>query len=471
MITALALACALGRTAAAADLEAAALDALRGHRWNEAVRVLGVWRAEKPADPYVLRLLARAEESRRTPADAVGVYAALAEADPSDRKVRARLEELLAAEPGLFWRFSDAKSIAPEGLETAAPQRIVYEGRSASLRARVRGPVETRFLAGAEVKQLSQRNLTGGFSYYDVLEQVYSVGAEARPFESLGLTGEYGQSLFSDIHGDAIGTPSFSRVKGAADWTAGGAQVRLAGERAPFLLRDFGGSRFFSLLRRSAGDLSVSGWLGGWDMLGGTGVEAFSERTTLYRGRARASRDTPAGVFTTSYAHDFQDAYGAIGGRYRPVAFDRWGQGWSLERRLGRAEAYYGYALYHDANRRHDALAAVESAPELARGFSARYEASVWRFRSQSVDYRSGDEQAHWIGPFWTLCSRKWSVRTGGQHAWARDLRGAWEANRGSLSAAWRPKPEASIEAAADGLRSTVGDQAFRVSLSGRWSF
>ena len=82
-------------------------------------------------------------------------------------------------------------------------------------------------VAGAVVRQEAQRNDTGGFTYYDILEQIYTTGLEGR-WRRARWTATYGQSFMSDNKAAGIGHVEFSRANVSGELDAGPVTLRLS---------------------------------------------------------------------------------------------------------------------------------------------------------------------------------------------------------------------------------------------------
>src|SRR5205807_1154455 len=97
---------------------------------------------------------------------------------------------------------------------------------------------------------------------------------------------------------------------------------------------------------------------------------------------------------------------------------------------------------------------------------------TVSRYRATLDDYRSVDEQAHWIGPLWCASPARglWSD-AGYEHGFARDNRGAFEANALQGSLECQPSVLTTLKASARAQRTTFREELYAASLELRRSF
>ena len=177
-------------------LEGLALTCLSLGQYVEAQGYLERWNARSPRSAYILGLLARARSRQRDEDGVLQAYKEIVECDPRDCVVRERLDssmERLSA--GVFPRGRSYKSYSMEGLDTARPQRILYEGNSGGSRFRAPLKPGLDLIGGVEIREEAQRNDGQGFTYYDILDQVYSAGLNGRPSRGLSWGAEYGQSV------------------------------------------------------------------------------------------------------------------------------------------------------------------------------------------------------------------------------------------------------------------------------------
>ncbi|MDE2143644.1 MAG: tetratricopeptide repeat protein, partial [Elusimicrobia bacterium] len=262
-------------------LEGLSLSCLSLGQNEEALEYARRWDQQSSSSAYILGLQARALHRLLREDDELGVNRRIVAIDPCDVRTQRHLDdEMRLLRNGLFGAARIYKSIGPEELNTSNPQRIVYAGRSGEARfRRVLNP-KLDLVGGISMDEQIQANETGGFTYFDILEQVYSFGLEGRPNRNTGWQAEYGQSLLHDVHSYGVGRTDFSRVKLAAqrhvgDWTLG-----LTALRQPKYLRGAGGLNYFSLLRE--GDLRAQGEGSALTMqwLARAGVSDFSEGTT-----------------------------------------------------------------------------------------------------------------------------------------------------------------------------------------------
>ena len=183
------------------------------------------------------------------------------------------------------------KSIGTEEL-TPQPQRIVYAGRSSSIRGIARVHPKVDLLMGYSLKEDIQKNDTRGFTYFDVLEQTPSLGVRVRPMKRLDLEAEYGQAYFSDVESLGVGRQNFVRARVAGEWRHPWATFRAKGVRAPYYLRGGFNSTYFKVLRElsASGEIEKAGLGITWLLKGGhTG---YSDRTNLVTWGSPAPRST-----------------------------------------------------------------------------------------------------------------------------------------------------------------------------------
>lgn len=460
----------------AGGLEGMSLVSLSRGQLRQASAYLERWNALNPRSPYILTLLTRAYLGEKRDQEALEVYGILAEIDPTGARARRSLDTLAREiSPGLFPAARLRKSLVTEELNTANPQRIVYEGRSGTLRARVRLNRKVQLLVGAEASQDAQRNDTRGFTYYNIFEQVYWGGLEARPSNDLFFEAQHGQSLLHDVQGDGIGRQRFSRLRLRGEWRPGQAKLSLTLTRAPRFLRGAGGNRFFALLRESSARAEAEAPFLGWDWRLRGGLDDYSENTTFKTWSASAFKEFDDNFIEPSASHGQQEFFGAgDDGRLRYVSYDRGG----LRARRLREEKYrlsgsYSYYRYRDGNFLHDLAVEAQLWLPWWTELSGLYRREQLDYGAAAAGYRNTDERAHWAGAAWRRAHGAgiWSD-VSWEHGFLRDgTRGVYEANEWRARLEWHKGRALTVIAEGRVGRSTVRDDAYSAALNARWSF
>lgn len=462
-------------------LEGLSLSCLSLRQYEEALGYAKRWGTTNSSSAYVASLERRALEGLHRHEEALEVGRRVVVLDPCDIRTQRSVDSgMRERRPGVFPRGRFYKSIGPEGLETGRPQRIVYEGRSAEVRGRARLRSGLFATAGVEVSQEAQRNDTGGFSYYDILEQVYWAGLEARPNDDHFYSGEYGQSILSDNKGTGVGRQSFSRARLSAEWHHPLVQTRLRAERAPRFLRGSGTSTYFVILRETSLRADAAADALGMQWAARAGISDISEGTTLKSWGLAATKEFGSEMIVPSYSHGQTEFYGAApDGRLRYVMTDRLGLRWRrLVEDSYRLSASYGYTWHLDGNRLHDFSGeATAWVPWLhdccgSRPLFASYRFDSEDYRGPADGYRSTDREAHTLGAYWRQgwCHGAWTT-LGYEHSFIRDTRGHYEGRT------WLAEVEAyragNLSLSAEGrvANSTVRDESYSAGLRGRWSF
>lgn len=462
-------------------LEGLSLACLSLGEYDEARGYLERWNAQSPRNPYILGMLARAYSSLRLADERLSVLSQIVEADPCDVRSFRRLDGLRAERrPGLLPEARGYKSLVFEGLETSSPQRIVYEGHSGGLRARGRIASQLDLLGGAEFRQEAQRNDTRGFTYYDILEQRYTLGLEARPDKDSRLEADYGQSLYSDNQSAGIGRTSFSRVRLAGDLHALSSDFRAALAREPKFLRGAGGNQYFAILRESSARLEAETSRWGWGLRGRAAIYDYSERTTWRSWSLLGTKEFGNNLIQPSYSHNQQEFYGAApDGRLRAVDYD----GAGLRARRLVADVYqlsgsYGRYLYRDANRLDESYAEAtgwlpwHKDPCGSPDFSAGYRYSHTDYLVSADGYRSTDQENHWLGAYWRRGHKLglWTM-LGYEHGFLHDTRGSYEGNAWLAELEWYHKDKTSLKAQGRVASDTAREESYSFGLQARYSF
>lgn len=463
-------------------LEGLSLTCLSRGEYEEALGYAWRWEKSNSSNPYVVNLERRALEGLHRHEEALDVERRVAELSPCDVRARRSVDsDMRERRPGLFPRGRVYKSLGPEGLETGRPQRIVYEGRSGEVRGRARLRQGLFATAGVEVSQEAQRNDTGGFSYYDILERVYWAGLESRPDDDLFFYGEYGQSILSDNKGSGVGRLDFSRARLGAEWHHPLVQTRVRAERAPRFLRGFGTNTYFVILRETSVRADAAAEALGLQWLARAGLSDLSEGTTLKTWGLSATKEFGNELLVPNYSHGQSEFYGATpAGRLGYVMTDRLGLRWRhLVDDAYRLSSSYGYTWHRDGNRLHDFSGeATGWLPWLrdlcgSRPLSATYRFDSLDYTGPADGYRSTDRETHTLGAYWRQGWRRGTWTTVGyEHSFVRDFfRGHYEGRAvvGELEA-YRA---GSLSVSAEGRvgNSTVRDESYSAGLRGRWSF
>lgn len=460
-----------------AALEGLGLACLSLGQYEEARGYLERWNAKSPRNPYILGMLARAQRGMGDDRAAFATSLELIDADPGSLDLRRRVDDTLWQEqPGLFLQGRIRKSVGTEELNTRNPQRIVYEGRTGGLRARVKASSALNLTAGAEYAEDAQRNDTRGFTYFDVLEQIYWMGLEYKPRRNAFLSGEYGQDIMSNAKANGLeGQTLFSRARltGRArfldiDWSA-------YAERAPYFLRGSGGSSFFALLRDDSAKVQADKDLWGWTWSGRAGVDNFSDGTTLKNWSLSNLKEFGPHLVQASYSHGQQVFFGASPvGRLGYALTDRYG---ARVRRLV-DEKYQlsggaGYTLYADANRAADASFDATGWLPWCKEFSGVYRFSYLGFLATPSGYNTNNQTDHWLGAYW---QHGWGLglwtRLGYEHGFRWDqIRQSTDGSEWLGDIEWYRRGGMSLKVQGRYGVSTVKDNHHSLGLQARYSF
>jgi len=468
-------------SASGGALEGLTVTCLSLGEYEEALGHAERWTAAKPDSAYAQGFKERALTRLGREDEALEADRTFVRLDPCDARAQRRLDDRMRERrDGVFPRASFYKSIGTEDLNSARPQRLVYEGRSGETRLRKSLTTGLDLVGGLAVSQEAQRNDTGGFVYYDVLEQTYSAGLEGRPTTRLAWQAEYGQSLLSDVQGAGVGRTAFSRVKLGGQWRVAQTNLSARLTRSPYFLRGAGGSRFFALLREAGGRVEAETYRFGPGLLARAGVHDFSEGTTLKSWLTQATVERGHWLFTPGYTHGWTDFYGAApDGRLRYVITDRLGL---RVRRLvedsTRLAASYGYVWHRDGNRLHDlATEATAWLPWLKdtcgrRPLYGSYRYELSDFAGGADGYLSTDRRAHILGGYWR---HGWGGGTetmiGWERSFLKDSRGDYEGSAWVAEAEAYRRGDLALKAEGRVGTSTVRDEAYSGGLSARWSF
>lgn len=462
-------------------LEGLTLTCLSLRRNEEALGYARRWERLNPNSAYVQGLEARALHRLRREEEETAVNRRVVLADPCDVRTQRHLDdEMRALADGIFPAAKISKSIGPEQLNTRNPQRIVYAGRSGEVRFRRHLKPALDVVGGVGLDEQIQANETGGFTYFDVLEQTYSLGLEGRPSRDLGWQAEYGQSELSDVRAAGVGRIPFSRAKLGAQWHVGEWDLGANAQRRPKYLRGAGGVNYFALLREADAGVSAAGPLLTMDWLAKASVSDFSERTTYHDASLTGAKETRHELFTPWYSHSEQEFYGATpAGRIGYVVTDGAGLRWRrLVEDVYRLSASYGYQSYRDGNHEADVTAGATAwlpwlrDPCGSRPLFASYRFESAAYRVPSSDYRSTDYHSHTLGAYWRQGWVGAWTTLGYEHGFYVDgARGAYESNAGILEVEAYRRGTLTVSGEGRVGSSTVKDQAYSAGLKGRWSF
>ena len=458
-----------------AALEGLTLTSLSLKEYEEALGTLERWR-ENGDSAYIESLEARVLDKLHRRDEATEALVRSYWLDTTDVAPMERADDRLRADaPGLFPFGKISKSLALEELSTPNPQRIAYEGRS--------GGAQTRFgirggwsgIAGVAVTQTAQRNDTRGFTYFDILEQVYSAGLEDR-WKTGRASAQYGQAVLSDNKGAGVGRLDFSRVQASAEQEAGPLVLRGFLERAPFYLRGAGGNNYFALLREGSARVEAEAGALGMQWLGRAGIYDYSEGSTYHAWSLLGTKEIWGGVIQPTYSHSYRDWWGAgADGRYDATDYDRLG----IRARFGpegywRASASGGLSQYRDANRADDADAEARVWLPWWRELSGIYRFHIIGYRSEAENYQSIDERGHWAGAAWR---RHWG-RSGPwteieyTHGFLNDpVRNDYQGNAWVGLVEWYRGRSLSFVARGRLGNTSLTEQSYSASLQARWTF
>lgn len=457
-------------------LEGLALVAIAQNRYADAERYLQSWTQLSPGNPYILGLQVRVYRAQSNIDALIETYQNLVHADPSDERAQERLHGLLEQwRSGVALKAKIRKSVGPEGLSGPSPQRIVYDGMSGGVDARFKVRPGLYALSRAEILQDAQRNDTRGFTYYDILEQIYSMGLEAHPNEQSRIQALYGQSFLSDIKENGVGHTEFSRFKAEGAWESDRVTSRLRLSRAPRFLRGTGSDRFFAILRQHSADGTLEASWSNWDWRLNGGVDDYSEGTTSAFGSLRARRETGPHLIQAQVSRSQQEFYGATAeGKLGLVDFT---QGSVRLRRWVtdhyRIDSTYDYAAYEDHNHLHQVSAEAAGWLPFYPDLGAYYR---WNYKDYGrVDdrYTSTDERAHGIGATWHRGWGRglWSTLTYEHGFLHDDARRSYEDNTWKGELAWFIKDRYALTVSGRVNRSTLHDISHSAQLEGRVSF
>ena len=456
-------------------LEGLSLACLSLGQYEEALVYLERWNAKSPHNPYVLGFLARAQNALRDAEGVLRTYEDIVGCDPRDCAARRRLDssmELLRG--GVFPKARSYKSYSVEGVGTASPQRILYEGNSAG--SRFRAPLQPGLdlVGGVEIREEAQRNDGSGLTYYDIREQITSAGLNGRPARDLNWEAEYGKSLLSDIKGSGVGNKLVSRARLSGGWHAYDSDFKFTLVHAPKFLRGSNGTQYFRLLTENSARAEAETGLWNWDWLARAGLFATSDGTTLGTYSLRGTKEYGSNILQSGYSHGQQEFYSASSsGRLRYVNTDSLSLGF---RRLiedsYRFGASYAHTFYSDTNHLKELDADLTGWLPWHKEFYGTYRYSLQDFKAPYSGYASSDLRAHWLGAYWRRChGRNWAAMAGYERGFMRDNQGSYQGNTYLAETEWYSGSGASVRAQGR-KRDTEGrGKAYSVGLQARYSF
>jgi Flp pilus assembly protein TadD len=397
--------------------------------------------------------------------------------DPADVRAGRRLDALLRSDaPGVFPAAGVSKTISIEGLGTPTVSRIIYEGRNGGAAARFRLRPGFNAVAGAVVTQTAQRNDSVGFTYFDILEQVYSGGLEYRGRHQWGLA-QYGQSALSDNKGSGVGRVNFSRVKAQGGFDRGDLEVRGFLERAPYFLRGAGGSHFFALLREDSARVEVEERFLGLGWLARGTILDYSDQVTVNSEALTATKEGGRYLVAATASHSYQEFFGAgADGKLAVMPYDSLG----VRGQYGLdgewlAALSYSRAHYRDGNRENTGGAGLRWwVPKTGDAglFWLSYRFDIDEFLNSPGGYRANDARAHWAGPFWKrqFGGGPW-VQLGYEHGWIVDTQGSYEGNRWTAELEWYHTRSFSLVSQGRLAHTTIGTKSQGADIQARWTF
>jgi tetratricopeptide (TPR) repeat protein len=462
-------------------LEGLTLSCLALRQNDEALEYARRWEAQSSSSAYILGMEATALHRERRENKELPINRRIVEIDPCDVRAQRHLdEEMRLLRDGFFGAARIYKSIGPEELNTPNPQRIVYAGRSGEVRFRRFLSPTLYLVGGISMDEQIQANDTGGFTYFDILEQVYSFGLEGRPNRNTAWQAEYGQSLLHDVKGFGVGRTDFSRVKLAVqrhewDWDFGATALR-----QPKYLRGAGGLNYFSLLREDDLRVQAEGPALTMQWLAKAGVSDFSEHTTYKDASLTGTKEYGNELLQPNVFHSEVEHPGAgPNGKLGYVVTDGGGLRWRrLIEDTYRLSASGSYASYRDGN--HEADLSAEATAWLpwlkdkcgSAPLYASYKFDAAAYRIPSPDYRSTDYHSHTLGAYWRQGWGGTWTTLGYEHSfWVDGSRGAYQGNAALVEFEAYRRGSLSVTGNGRVGSSTVHDQSYSAGLTGRYSY
>jgi tetratricopeptide (TPR) repeat protein len=463
-------------------LEGLTLSCMALGQNQEALGFAQEWDAKSPGSGYILGLQGQALHRLRREDDELPVNRRVVALDACDVRTQRHLDdEMRGLKDGVFPNLKISQSIGPEELNTSNPQRITYADRYGQVRVRQNLTPTLDVVGGASLDENSQLNDTGGFTYFDILEQVYSFGLEGRPNRDVGWQAEYGQSLLHDLKGSGVGRLDFSRVKLGAQWHVDDADLGVSAQRQPKYLRGTGGSSYFALLREDDLRAQAAAVRLGVEWDAAAGVSDFSEHTTYHDLSFSGTKEYGNELIVPSYSHSEQEWAGATpGGRIGFTVTDRGGVRWQrLIDDKYKLTASYNYTSYRDGNALSDLDAtATWWLPWLKDRCGSRplylvYHGETLKYRLDAANYSSTTGHSNTIGAYWREGWRggTWTM-IGVEHGFLTDgIRGSYEGNAAVAEIEAYRRGDFSLTGSGRVGVTTVHDQAYSAGLNARYSY
>lgn len=465
----------LREPASSGALEGLSLACIALGQYEEALVYLKQWLSQSPGSPYILRMMLRAQSAVRDDQAALLTCREMAALDPRDCAMRARAESLAErADEAVFPAGRVSRTLSLEGLDTASPQRIIYEGTSASARFRHGLSGGLKLIGGAVIRQEAQRNDGRGFTYYDILEKTYSAGLARDYGRGRGWEAEYGRSFLSDREGNGVGSREKNslRFHGYTRWR--GTALRLWLDSRHRYLRVSGGSSYFRILRGDSVRAEAEGGAGGWDLLARAGITDTSDGTTVPSYYLKGSRESGKYYFYSNYSHSQREFYsGSADGRLRYVNYDRLGLG--LRRQdpeRYRAGVSAAGTSYSDANSLTELDAELTAWLPRNREFYGTYRFAYADFGRVAEGYDSVDETGHWLGAYWRRCrGHNWSAMAGYERGFVSDRLMNYDADVYLAGFDWYAGPSGAVSLQARRKTTTGRGNSWSAGLQARISF
>jgi tetratricopeptide (TPR) repeat protein len=454
--------------------EGLGLTALSLKDYETARECFSKWSKKNPKSAYVWWNLYRADSALEREDDQAYDLKMAAEADKRDLKVWRRLDGVMRRRDSVQADGRIYKSIGVEDMDTPNPQRIVYAGRSASIRGVARLHPKVDLLMGYSLREDIQKNDTRQFTYFDVLEQTPSLGVRVRPVKRLDLEAEYGQAYFSDVEGLGTGRQNFVRARLAGEWRHPWATFRARAVRAPYYLRGGFSSTYFKVLREMSylGEVEKDLLGVAWTLRGGhTG---YSDRTNLVAWGLSGAKEYGDHLLRAGFSKGYDDYTGASPeGRSRFAGYD----GWRVSYRYLREDYYrldlgYAYSNYYDANKLKSLYGGAVLWVPFARSFSLEYHGETADYRGLSPGRRASDWLEHWAGPHWRrMVADGWWAHLAWEHAWERDSRGSHQGEATMAETEYYLRDRLMLGLSGRASRNSARDQSYSLRLSARYSF
>ncbi|MBI5883136.1 MAG: tetratricopeptide repeat protein [Elusimicrobia bacterium] len=455
-------------------LEGLGLVTLSLKDYETARECFSKWAKKNPKSAYVWWNLSRADSALEREDDLANDLKMAAEADKRDLRVWRKLDGVMARRPSVQADGKMYKSIGIESNDISSPQRIVYAGRSGSIRGIAAVHPKVDLLMGYTLREDIQKNDTRGFTYFDVLEQTPSLGLRVRPMKRLDLEAEYGQSYFSDVESLGVGRQNFVRARVAGEWRHPWATFRARGTRLPYYLRGGFDSTFFKVLRELSAGGEIDKDLLGVNWLLKGGHTGYSDRTNLVTWGLTGMKEYGDHLLRAGFSKGYDEYTGAGDqGRSRFAGYD----GWKVSYRFLREDYYrldlgYAYYNYYDANKLKDLYGGAILWVPFARSFSLEYRGEAADYRSLQSGRRTSDWTEHWAGPHWRrMVADGWWAHLAWEHGWQRDSRGGYEGEAFLAETECYRTDRFSTQVGGRVSRNAMRDESWSLKLSARYSF